>query len=98
MPAELQQNIRILMYAMFGALGSYGVQTPDSIKTTVIAVIGLLGTYAWTRYGTRLNGLLEQVKEKTGVVGIELKVNPDVIPPADVNKNTSDNIVARPAA
>lgn len=95
--ADFQQNIRILLYALFGALGSWGVTTPDNIKSIVVSVVGFIATYLWTLYGTRLNGLLEQVKAKTGVLGVELKVDPTIIPPQNVTENTSAGIIATPA-
>lgn len=91
-----QQYIRIFLYNLFAALASYGLTTPDSTKTLAFSIAGILGNLVWTMYGTRLNGLLEQVKEKTGVQSIEIKVDPDLISPTAINVSTSENIVAKP--
>ena len=95
--SELQMNIRILMYAFFSALASYGITTPDSTQNIIIGAVGFVATYAWTRWGMRLNGLLEYAKSKAGVEQIEAKVDPAVIKPADINQNTSSGISAKAA-
>lgn len=95
--SELQMNVRILLYAIFGALANYGIVTPDSIAVIVVSAAGFGATYAWTRWGMRLNGLLEYAKSKAGVEQIEAKVDPDVIKPADINQGTSSGISAKAA-
>ena len=94
---NIQQYVRIVLYWLFGALGSYGVAVPDSSRAVIVSVAGSLATLAWTIYGTRLNGLLEQIKAKSGVQGVELKVDPNVITPAAVTDNTSTGIIAKAA-
>lgn len=91
-----QQYVRILLYNIFAGLTTVGVTTPDSTKTMIAGIVGILANLVWTMYGTRLNGLLEQVKEKTGVESIEIKVNPELISPTAVNIATSEAIVAKP--
>ncbi len=91
-----QQYVRILLYNLFAALASYGISTPDNTKTLVFSVVGIGANLLWTMYGTRLNGLLEAVKEKTGVESIEIKVNPELISPTAINVATSEQIVAKP--
>jgi hypothetical protein len=95
---NIQQYVRIALYWLFGALASHGMTVQDGTKTMIVGVAGALATLAWTAYGTRLNGLLEQIKEKAGVESIEVKVNPAVIAPSDITQNTSSGIVAKPAA
>jgi hypothetical protein len=92
---NIQQYVRVTLYYIFGALATYGVQVPDNKKTLILSVVGVMANLAWTVYGTRLNGLLEQIKEKSGVDSIEVKVNPDVINPTALNQNTSSGIVAK---
>jgi hypothetical protein len=92
---SLQQYVRIFLYALFSALASYGVTTPDNTKTLVLSLAGLLCNLIWTMYGTRLNGLLEHVKEKTGVQDITITVDPNFIPPSNVNAKTSSGITAK---
>ena len=96
--ADFQQYTRILLYSIFGALANYGVVVPDNTKTLVLSILGFVATFAWTLWGTRLNGLLEQIKAKTGVEAVTIKVNPDVIPPSSVTQNTSPGITATPAS
>lgn len=95
---SFQQYVRILLYSGFGALANYGVTTSDGTKALIASIVGFIATFVWTLYGTRLNGLLEQIKATTGVQGIDLKVDPAVIKPTDVTQNTSAGIVASPAA
>jgi len=95
--SELQMNVRILLYAMFGALANYGIVTPDSIAAIVVSAAGFGATYAWTRWGMRLNGLLEYAKSKAGVEKVEVQVDPDVVKPLDVTQNTSPGISAKVA-
>jgi hypothetical protein len=94
---EIQQYTRIALYWLFGALGSYGVAVPDSSRAVIVSVAGSLATLAWTIYGTRLNGLLEQAKAKAGVQSIDVKVDPVVLKPAAINDNTSSGITAKAA-
>jgi hypothetical protein len=95
--SELQMNIRIMMYALFSGLASYGITTPDSTQNIIIGAIGFAATYAWTRWGMRLNGLLEYAKSKAGVEKVEVQVDPEVVKPADVTQNTSSGISAKAA-
>jgi hypothetical protein len=93
--SAIQQYVRIALYQIFAALGSYGLVVPDSSRAVIISIVGSLATLAWTMYGTRLNGLLEQIKAKTGVEEIHVVVDPHFIPPADITNNTSSGITAK---
>jgi hypothetical protein len=93
----IQQYVRIALYWAFGALGTYGVSVPDDRRAMIVSVAGTLATLAWTMYGTRLNGLLEQIKAKAGVQEIQVKVDPEQIAPAAITQNTSDGITAKAA-
>jgi hypothetical protein len=75
--------------------GSTSQETP---RILAASLAGALATLAWTAYGTRLNGLLEQIKEKSGVEAIEVKVDPTILTPLDITQNTSPGIVAKSAA
>lgn len=94
---NIQQYVRIALYWLFSALAAHGMAVPDGTKAMVAGIVGGLATLAWTAYGTRLNGLLEQIKEKAGVEAIEVKVDPAVLKPLDITNNTSSGIVAKPA-
>jgi len=93
----IQQYVRIALYQLFAALGSHGYAVSGSSREVVISIVGSLATLAWTIYGTRLNGLLEQAKAKAGVTEINVKVDPVVIKPAAINDNTSSGITAKAA-
>lgn len=93
-----QQYVRILLYYIFGALGTYGLTVPDNTRVLVASIVGVLANFAWTLWGTRLNGLLEQIKAKSGVEAVAVTVNPEVISPASVITGTSDGITAKPSA
>lgn len=92
-----QQYTRVALYWFFGALGTYGWSVPDSKQAVIVSVLGTVANLAWTMYGTRLNGLLEQIKAKSGVQAVQVQVDPVVIKPADVNTNTSAGITAKVA-
>jgi hypothetical protein len=93
----IQQYVRIALYYLFGALGTYGVSVPDDRRAMIASVAGTLATLAWTVYGTRLNGLLEFAKQKAGVEEVQVKVNPVVITPSEITNNTSPGITAKAA-
>lgn len=93
----IQQYVRIALYWAFGALGTYGVNVPDDKRVAIASVAGTLATLAWTIYGTRLNGLLEQVRAKGGVQAVSVTVDTDVVKTADVTNNTSAGITAKAA-
>jgi hypothetical protein len=93
----IQQYVRIALYWAFGALGTYGVSVPDDKRAMIVSIAGTLATLAWTMYGTRLNGLLEQIKAKSGVQEIQVKVDPEQIAPTTITDNTSSGITAKAA-
>ena len=93
----IQQYVRVVLYWVFGALATYGVSIPDDRRIMIASVAGTLANLAWTIYGTRLNGLLEQVKAKAGVQEVQVKVDPAVIGPSAINDNTSAGITAKVA-
>ena len=95
--SELQMNIRIMLYALFSGLASHGITTPESTQNIIIGVVGFAVTYVWTRYGMRLNGLLEYARSKAGVEKVEVQVDPEVVKPSDVTQNTSPGISAKAA-
>ena len=93
----IQQYVRITLYTLFGALANHGLTVADGNQEIVISVIGILATLAYTVYGTRLNGLLEFAKQKSGVQAVEVKVDTKVIAPAEITQNTSPGITAKAA-
>lgn len=93
----IQQYVRIAMYAFFGGLAQYGFTVGDGYQAIIVSLVGGAATLAWTAYGTRLNGLLEFAKEKAGVKEVQVKVDEEIIKPADITQNTSAGISARAA-
>lgn len=93
---SFQQYVRIFLYLLFSSLTTYGITTPEATKTMILSIAGILANLMWTAYGTRLNALLMQVKEKTGVQEIQIKVNPDLLAPEKVNDNTPEGVTAVP--
>ena len=91
---NIQQYVRIALYLLWGALANYGVVVSTDKRAIIASVVGAVATLAWTAYGTRLNGLLEQAKAKSGVDAIEVKVDPAVISARDITVNTSPGITA----
>lgn len=74
---RFQQYVRIALYYLFGALGSYGVSVSDGSKAMIVSVVGFLATLAWTAYGTRLNALLAQISKSPDVQRVIVS-DPDV--------------------
>jgi hypothetical protein len=94
----LQSHVRKALYWLSGALVSYGLYKPDAFW--IEPAIGLLvtaATYAWSRYGERLNGLLIRVQAKDGVEKTIVEVNPNKINPTEVNTGTPNGITAKAA-
>lgn len=94
----LQSNVRKALYWLSGALVSYGVMKPDAFwLEPAIGLLVTLATFAWSRYGERLNGLLARVQAKDGVETVKVGVDPSKIKPAEVNQGTPNGVSATPA-
>lgn len=93
----VQKYTRVVLYWIAGALVSHGmVQSGASWIEPTIGVIMTVVNFAWTIYGGRLNGLLEQVQAKDGVLATNVVLNPEKIDPAAVKAATSSGITANP--
>lgn len=92
----IQRWTRVALYYGFGLLAGVGVSLGGSTKELIISIIGGLATMAWTKYGSSLNSMLTEVEKTAGVEKVEVKVNPELIKPADVNANTPASVVATP--
>ena len=42
---QVQQYVRIALYWLFGALGTYGVAVPDNSKALIVSVIGTVANF-----------------------------------------------------
>ena len=94
----VQSNIRKALYWLSGALVTYGMYKPDAFWIEpVIGILVTLGTYAWSLWGDRLNGLLIRVQAKDGVTATNVVVDPNKINPTDVNAGTPNGVSAKPA-
>lgn len=91
------QYVRIALYLLWGGLANYGINVSNDKRAMIASALGTVATLAWTMYGTRMNALLEQIKAKAGVQEITVKVDPNLITPANVNDNTSNGITAKAA-
>lgn len=94
---SIQRWVRIGLYAAFGALAQHGVTVQDSWKSIAISVVGFAATAAWTMYGSRVNAMLSEIAKVTGIEKVDLQVDPQVIPPKEINAATPTNVVAKPA-
>lgn len=93
----VQSYARRFLYWVSGALVSYGMIKPDAFwLEPAIGLILTLVTFAWSMYGSRLNGLLSRVQAKDGVQKTVVEVDPEKIKPSDVNAGTPSGVVAKP--
>ena len=93
----VQRWVRVALYYVWGFLGAWGASDMgQNVKAIVASGIGFLLTAAWTKYGSSLNSMLTEVQKTAGVEKVEVKVNPEVIKPADINKATPAEVVAKP--
>lgn len=92
---EIQQYVRIALYLVWGALANHGINISEGRKSLIASGIGFVATLAWTIWGSRLTALLERAKASSGVDEIEVKVDPELISPAQINKVTSTGIRAK---
>jgi hypothetical protein len=95
---EIQQWVRIALYLFWGALGNYGANVSQDRKALIASILGAACTVAWTVWGSKLTNLLERVKASSGVEQVEVKVNPDMLKPAQITRETSPGISAIPVA
>lgn len=96
MSSEVFQGyVRRVLFWLSGALASYGVFKPDaSWIEPAIAFVTTLATFGWSLYGDRLNGLLERVQAKSGVITTNIEVDPTKIHVNSLNTGTSSGISA----
>lgn len=92
----IQRWIRVALYYIFGAVGSYGLTLGGSTKELIISIVGFIGTAAWTKYGSTLNAMLTEVEKTAGVEKVDVKVDPNVIKPSDINAATPAKVEAKP--
>ncbi len=91
----IQRWVRVALYYVWGFLGAWGASpTGDSVKAIVVSAVGFLATAAWTKYGSSLNAMLTEVEKTDGVKKVDVKVDPAVIKPSDINKATPDAVTA----
>jgi nitrate/nitrite transporter NarK len=91
----IQRYIRIALFGIFGALGNYGFSVSESTQTLVIAVVGFLGTTAWSIWGHKLSNLLSEAQKDAGVSQLVVKVDPVKIDTAALAAATPPNVVVK---
>ena len=93
----IQRWIRVFLYWLFGAIGWSGVVGGFSLKEMIISGVGTLVTIAWTKYGSSLNAMLTEVEKTAGVEKVDVKVDPTVIKPSEVNAATPAAVTVTPS-
>lgn len=93
----IQRWVRVAMYYVFGGVGMLGFTPSGSAREMIISVVGFAATAAWTKYGSSLNSMLTEVQKTAGVEKVDVKVDPTVIKPSDINAGTPDAVTAKPA-
>lgn len=85
----IQRWVRVALYYGWGALGTWGASANgQSIKAVVASAIGFAITAAWTKYGSSVNAMLTEVQKTAGVEEVEVKVDPKVIKPSELQAAT----------
>jgi hypothetical protein len=99
MDSETVQNYaRRFLYWASGALVTHGIVAPGAFwLEPAIGLILTLVTFAWSMYGSRLNGLLSRVQATDGVEKTNVVVDPNKISPTSVNVNTPNGVSATPS-
>jgi hypothetical protein len=91
----IQRYVRVAIYYICGALGTYGVTVPDSTKALIVSIVAVVANLAWTVWGTKLSNLLSEVQAKSGVNSVAVSVDPTVIKPADLAAATPDGVTVK---
>jgi hypothetical protein len=73
---NFQRYVRVVLYYILGAFGTYGVTVPDNTKALIFSVVGFAANLVWTIYGTRLSNLLTEIQAKSGVNSVAVTVDP----------------------
>lgn len=84
----IQRWIRVALYYIFGAVGSYGLTLGVSTKEMIISIVGFIATAAWTKYGSSLSSMITEVEKTAGVEKVKVDVDPNQINPSELNKAT----------
>ena len=93
----IQRWMRVALYYGWGALGTWGASANgQSIKAIVASGIGFAVTAVWTKYGSSVNAMLTEVQKTAGVEKVDVKVDPQVIKPSEINSNTPTGVTASP--
>lgn len=93
----IQRWVRIGLYYIFGAIGWSGTVGDFDLKTIIVSVVGFAATAAWTKYGSSLNAMLTEVEKTEGVKKVDVKVDPTVIKPSEVNAATPAAVTVTPS-
>lgn len=91
----IQRWARVALYVVFGGLANHGLTVSTSSKETIVSIVGLLATAAWTKYGSTLSSMLAEVEKTQGVEKVELKVDPEQINPHELNQATPAAVVVK---
>jgi hypothetical protein len=91
----VQRYVRVALYYLFGSLATYGVTVPDSKKTLIISVVGVVANLIWTAYGTKLSALLTEIQKKGGVSAVNVTVDPAVIDAPQLSSDTPQTVTVK---
>jgi hypothetical protein len=92
---SIQRWTRIVLYYIFGAVGYGGVQSGFDWRPIVVSGVGFGLTALWTKYGSTVGAMLTEVEKTDGVKEIEVKVDPKLVSPRDLNAATPDAVVVK---
>jgi len=84
----IQRWVRVGLYYIFGAVGSFGLTVNGSMKEIIISVVGFAATAAWTKYGSSLSSMITEVEKTAGVEKVKVEVDPNTISPSELDKAT----------
>lgn len=92
----VQRYVRIALYVLYGALLQIGVTIPDSKKSLIAGIVGVIANLAWTMWGTKLSNMLKEIQKTNGVEGARIIVDPAKIDPVALNQATPAGVIASP--
>jgi hypothetical protein len=94
---SIQRWTRIVLYYIFGAVGWGGMAAGIDVKSLIVSGVGFGLTALWTKYGSTVGAMLTEVEKTAGVKEVDVKVDPTVIKPSDLNAATPSNVVVTPS-
>lgn len=92
---SVQRWVRVILYYVWGGLGTIGVTTSDGTKALVASIVGFIATAAWTKWGSSVSSMLTEVAKVDGVDKVTVQVNADKVNPTPIAAATPNAVVVK---